>query len=48
MAGVFEIFFDSCVRGYHVYQAEWTPVLDEILPCTPELGNAHDIFAVKT
>jgi len=47
MAGVFEIFFDLCVRGYHVYQVEWTPVLGEILPCTPELGNVHDIFAVK-
>ena len=45
--GVFETFFDSCVRGYHVYQEEWDPVLGEILPCTCELGNTHDIFAVK-
>jgi len=45
--GVFEAFFDSCVRGFHVYQEVWTPVLGEILPCTRELGNAHDIFAVK-
>jgi len=38
---------DSCVRGYHVYQEEWTPVLGETLPCTCELGNAHYIVAVK-
>ena len=25
--GVFEENFDSCVRGYHVYQDEWMPVV---------------------
>ena len=44
---VFETFFDSCVRGYRVYQEEWDPVLGKILPCTRELGNPHDIFTVK-
>ena len=39
--GVFKTFFDSCVRGYHVYQEEWDPVLGKTLPCTCELGNAH-------
>ena len=44
--GVFETFFDSCVRGY-VYQEKWNPVLGETPPCTRELGNTHNIFAVK-
>ena len=45
--GVFDIFFDSCVRGYYVYQEEWDPVLGKTLPCTRKLGNAHNIFVVK-
>jgi len=44
---VFEILFESCVRGFHVYQDVWTPLLGELLSCTRELGNAHDIFAVR-
>jgi len=27
-----ETTFDSCVRGFHVYQDEWMPVRGEILP----------------
>jgi len=27
-----ETTFDSCVRGFHVYQDEWMPVQGEILP----------------
>ena len=42
---VFE--FDSCIRGYHQYQEIWTPILDEILCCSRELGNRHNPFCVK-
>jgi len=28
----FETTFDSCVRGFHAYQDEWTPMRGEILP----------------
>jgi len=30
--GAFETTFDLCVRGFHVYQDEWTLVRGEILP----------------
>ena len=49
MAGSRETNFvvESCVRGYHVYQAVWpNPVLGEALTCARERGNRHDIFAV--
>ena len=42
-----ETKFNTCVRGYHVYQDEWMPVLDEMLSCFHELANVHDPFAVK-
>ena len=42
-----EISFSTCIRGYHVYQDEWTPMLDETLLCCRELANVHDPFAVK-
>ena len=28
-----EIQFNSCVRGYHMYQDRWLPVRDETLAC---------------
>lgn len=38
---------DSCIRGYHVYMATWTPTLGENLVCELELGNVHeDPYAV--
>ena len=45
MATVFE--FSSCVRGYHVYKAIWTPFIGETLLCEPEFGNIEDPYAVK-
>ena len=39
--------YSSKIRGYHVYQAVWTPFLGEILPCSPEDGNRHDPYCVK-
>uniref|UniRef100_A0A1X7TG99 Ubiquitin-like protease family profile domain-containing protein n=1 Tax=Amphimedon queenslandica TaxID=400682 RepID=A0A1X7TG99_AMPQE len=37
---------DSCVRGFHVYQDIWTPVLHEELDCERERGNIEDLYAV--
>ncbi len=37
---------DSCVRGYHVFQSVWTPILDDNLICRQETGNVHDRYAV--
>ena len=34
----------SCIKGYHIYKAVWTPY---IMPCSRELTNGHDPFAVK-
>ena len=42
-----ETTFSTCIRGYHVYQDEWTPILDKTLSCCRELANVHDPFAVK-
>lgn len=36
----------SCVRGYHVYQEVWTPVIGEELVCRREMGNVQDRYAV--
>ena len=47
MAGLFETVYDMRVRGYHVYQEVWVPVMDETLSCCREVGNPHDPFAVK-
>lgn len=35
------------IRGYHVYQSIWTPVIGEELCCARELSNPQDPFAVK-
>ena len=42
-----EIQFNSCVRGYHVYQDRWLLVRDVTLACQCEGGNVYDPFAVK-
>jgi len=36
-----------CVRGFHMYQDEWTPMLHETLSCCRELANVHNPFAIK-
>ena len=45
MAAQFEV--ESCVRGYHIYKAVWTPTIGEVLSCTRETVNLHDHYAVK-
>ena len=45
--GLSETKFYTRVRGYHVYQNEWIPILGEVLQCSREIGNAHDPYAVK-
>ena len=37
---------DSCVRGFHIYQDIWTPVIGEELLCEREEGNPNDRYAV--
>ena len=37
---------DSSVRGYHVYQDNWTPVIGERLNCEREEENSRDRYAV--
>ena len=39
-------FFDSVVRGHHVFKSVWTPSLGEVLSVKEEEDNEHDIFAV--
>ena len=38
--------FDSFIRGYHVYQHIWTPVVGETYSCTRKPGNEQDYHAV--
>ena len=44
---VFSFEAPSCIRGYHIYKAVWTPYIGETMPCSRELTNGHDPFAVK-
>ena len=44
---VFSFEVQSCIRGYHIYKAVWTPYIGETLPCFRELTNGHDPFSVK-
>ena len=37
----------SSVRGFHVYQSVWTPIIGEVLNCVRKTSNRHDPFAVK-
>ena len=37
---------ESCVRGYHIYQSVWIPVLGEDLICLREPFNSVDRYAV--
>ena len=37
---------DSSVRGYHVCQDNWTPVVGERLNCEREEENLRDRYAV--
>jgi len=42
-----EFTFSSFIRGYHVYQRQWTPTIGEELTCTIEKDNVEDKFAVS-
>ena len=35
---------DSCVRGFHINQDIWTPVIGEELLCEREEGNPNDRY----
>ena len=38
---------DSSVRGYHVYQDNWTPVIGERLNCEREEENPRDRHVIS-
>ena len=44
MAEEFET--DISVRGYHVYQGNWTPIICEQLNCERKDENRRDRYAV--
>ena len=37
--------YESCIRGYHVYQSIWSSSVGEVLSCRQEPRNAEDPFA---
>ena len=43
MACVYQV--DRCVRGYHVYQDTWSPLVGEELDCKRQKENIHDYYA---
>ena len=38
---------ESCIRGYHVYQGLWEPVVGEELQCQRDTVNTKDPYAVS-
>ncbi len=38
---------ESCIRGYHVYQSSWEPVVSELLLCERYTRNNRDSYAVS-
>ena len=45
---MFKFEIQSCVRGYHIYQAIWSSTIGEVLNCAREPRNRTDPFAVAT
>ena len=43
-----EVSVESCIRGFHIYQDVWTPVVGEVLGCRREMTNTEfeDRYAV--
>ena len=37
---------DSCVRGFHVYQDVWTPIIGKALACQRETINIEDRYVI--
>jgi hypothetical protein len=42
-----EFDYDSCVRGYHVYQSIWIAIPGQMFSCEIEEGNTKDRYAVS-
>ena len=42
-----ELQFYLCEGIPYIYKDGWSPVWDEVLTCQCEIGNAHDLYAVK-
>ena len=40
-------YYDSTIRGFHVYRKTWQPTLGQILDCYHESNNVFDLFAIK-
>ena len=49
VAASVKMFFEreSCIRGYHVYGAVWSPTSGERLYCERETRNLEDPYAVS-
>ena len=44
----YELKVITAVRGYHVYQEVWSPIIGEAFTCQQENGNEHDAYSVAT
>ena len=47
MSSDIEFVLESAVRGFHVYRADWTPILGEQLIAVREPDNLEDGLTVS-
>ena len=40
--------YPAAVRGFHVYRRFWQPEENQVMLCSNEFGNIHNMFAIKT
>ena len=42
-----EAHLSFCIQGYHIYNAIWSAIVKEELPCTRDVGNAKGRYAIS-
>ena len=45
----FKVDFETVIRGHHVYKSVWSPVIDQVLECKPDMraeAKDHDANAI--
>jgi len=41
-----KVSMESCIHGFHMFQAVWDPVMGKTLLCHREIGNSEDMYVV--
>ena len=37
---------ENCIRGFHIYEDNWSPLLGEVIKCTREDDNPRDCYTM--